>query len=137
MRIFLTAGVFIAALSFASQPAMAAMCGPSADVVTVANRTVYNWNATIGKGKLKIDKTYIQSLAILGTYAEVSLDFPQGPIFQYWIKKSGNWTYAGDNKAPNGWPASVAPKLDKMSSQRSNGSNQCANPNWKNRSSMG
>jgi hypothetical protein len=136
MRIFLTAGVFIAALSFASQPAMAAMCGPSGDVVTVANRTVYNWNHTVGMGKLKIDKTYIASIAILGTYAEVNLDFPQGPIFQYWIEKSGNWTLAG-GQAPKGWPASIAPKLDKMSGLTSAGGKKCLNPTWKNRSSSG
>jgi hypothetical protein len=136
MRIFITAGAFIAALSFVSGPAMAAMCGPSGDVVAVANRTVYNWNATVGKGRLKIDKTYIMSIAILGTYAEVNLDFPQGPIFQFWIKKSGNWTYAGQ-QAPKGWPASIATKLDKMSGETSTGGKQCINPNWKNRSSSG
>ena len=136
MRTFLTAGVFIAALSFASGPAMAAMCGPSGDVVTVANRTVYNWNATPGKSRMKIDKTYIASIAVLGTYAEVNLDFPQGPLFQYWITKSGNWTLAG-NQAPKGWPSSIAPKLDRMSGLTSAGGKQCLNPNWKNRSSAG
>jgi len=136
MRVFLTAGVFTAALSFAFQPAMAAMCGPSADVVTVANRTVYNYNAKLSKGGNKIDKTYIASIAVLGTYAEVNLDFPQGPIFQYWIKKSGNWTLAG-NQAPKGWPASTARKLDKMSALTSVGGKQCINPTWKNRSSSG
>lgn len=136
MRTFLIAGAFVVALSFVPRPAMAAMCGPSRDVATVANRTVYNWNANIAKGKLKIDKTYIASIAIAGTYAEVNLDFPQGPIFQYWIKKSGNWTLAG-TQAPKGWPPSIAPKLDKMSGLTSAGGKRCINPNWKNRSSSG
>ncbi len=136
MRILLTAGLFAVAMSFIPRPAMAAMCGPSGDVAVVANRTVYNFNATRGKGTKLIDKTYIMSIAILGTYAEVNLDFPGGPIFQFWIKKSGNWTYAGQ-QAPKGWPASVAAKLNKMSGETSNGSKQCINPSWKNRSSMG
>ncbi len=136
MRIFLLAGAFVVALSFVPRPANAAMCGSSVDVAAVATRTVYNWNATMGKGKLKIDKTYIASIAILRTYAEVNLDFPQGPIFQYWIKKSGNWTLAGGH-APKGWPASIAPKLDTMSALTSAGGKQCMNPSWKNRSSSG
>jgi hypothetical protein len=136
MRTLLIAGAFVVALSFIPQPAAAAMCGPSGDIATVANRTVYNWNATVGKGRLKIDKTYIMSLAILGTYAEVNLDFPQGPIFQYWIKKSGNWSLAA-SQAPKGWPANVATKLDKMSGETSTGGKQCINPSWKNRSSSG
>jgi hypothetical protein len=137
MRILLTAGIFAVALLFIPQPALATMCGPSGDVATVANRSVYTWNAAAaGKGGLKIDKTYIMSLAILGTYAEVNLDFPQGPIFQFWIKKSGNWTYAG-RQAPKGWPATVGAKLDKMSGETSAGGKQCMNPNWKNRSSSG
>ncbi len=136
MRTFLIAGAFVVALSFIPKPAAAAMCGPSRDVATVATRTVYNYNAKLGKGGTKIDKTYIMSIAILGTYAEVNLDFPQGPIFQYWIKKSGNWTLAG-SQAPKGWPASIATKLDKMSGETSSGSKQCINPNWKNRSSSG
>ena len=136
MRILLMAGAFAVAALFVPRPAVAAMCGPSGDVAVVATRTVYNYNATARKGSTKIDKTYIVSIAILSTYAEVSLDFPGGPMWQYWIKKSGNWTFAG-LQAPKGWPASVAPKLDKMSSLRSNSSNQCTNPNWKNRSSSG
>ncbi len=136
MRTFLIAGAFVVALSFVPRPAMAAMCGPSADVVTIANRTVYNYNAKLRKGATKIDKTYIMSIAILGTYAEVNLDFPQGPIFQYWIKKSGNWAMAG-YPAPKGWPASMATKLDKMSGLTSAGGKQCVNPSWKNRSSSG
>ncbi|HET9392807.1 MAG TPA: hypothetical protein VFO29_04690 [Candidatus Rubrimentiphilum sp.] len=137
MRILLTAGAFAVAALFIPQPALAAMCGSPGDVTAVATRTVYNYNATAAKGATKIDKTYIASIAILTTYAEVSLDFPAGPIWQYWIKKSGNWTYAGMLQAPKGWPTSVAPKLDKMSMFRSNGTNQCQNPNWKNRSSSG
>jgi len=136
MRILLTAGAFVVALSFVPRPAMAAMCGPSSDVAMIATRTVYNYNAKLSKGAKKIDKTYITSIAILGTYAEVNLDFPQGPIFQYWIKKSGNWTLSG-KQAPKGWPANIATKLDKMSGLTSTGGKQCMNPNWKNRSSSG
>lgn len=136
MRTFLIAGVFIAGVSFIPRPAIAAMCGPAGDVVTLANRAVYNYNAKVPNGGTKIDKTYITSIAVLGTYAEVNLDFPQGPIFQYWIKKSGNWVLAG-SQAPKGWPPSVAPKLDKMSGLTSTGGKQCINPNWKNRSSSG
>ena len=136
MRTLLVAGALVVAALFVPRPAEAAMCGSPGDVAAVATRTVYNYNATAGKGSSKIDKTYIVSIAILSTYAEVSLDFPGGPLWQYWIKKSGNWMFAG-SQAPKGWPASVAPKLDKMSSLRSNSSNQCINPNWKNRSSSG
>ncbi len=136
MRILFLAGALVVAASFIPRPAIAAMCGPSGDVAVIATRTVYNYNATAGKNSKKIDKTYIMSIAILGTYAEVNLDFPQGPIFQFWIEKSGNWTYAGQ-QAPKGWPASVAVKLNKMSGETSSGSKQCINPNWKNRSSSG
>jgi hypothetical protein len=136
MRTLLIAGAFVVAVSFSPRPAMAAMCGPSGDVAIIATRTVYNYNATRSKGTKPIDKTYIMSLAILGTNAEVNLDFAQGPIFQFWIKKSGNWTFAG-RQAPKGWPASIAPKLDKMSGETSTGGKQCINPNWKNRSSSG
>lgn len=136
MRILLAAAVFASALSFISQPAAAAMCGPSGDVASVASRTIAGFNAARGKRGTKIDKTYIMSIAVLGNYAEVNLDFPQGPIFEYWIKKSGNWILAG-NQAPKGWPASIAAKLDKMSGETSTGGKQCINPSWKNRSSSG
>jgi len=135
MRALFIAAVCVAALTLGPKPAMAAMCGPSGDVAAVANRTVVNFNAGPKRWK-KIDKTYIMQLAVDGAYAQVDLDFPQGPIFAFWIKKMGTWTYAGTS-APHGWPAGVAKKLAAMNTAGPNGAPTCANPNWINRSSSG
>lgn len=136
MRILLIVAFFAAAVSLNGKPALAAMCGPSSDVTHVENGTVGNFNAHLPSGMKKIDKTYIMQLAVVGVYAEVTLDFPKGPLFAFWIKKSGNWTYSGDH-APKGWPGPVTAKLTAMNGVGPNGKQLCANPKWINRSSSG
>jgi hypothetical protein len=135
MRILLTAGVFMLALSFIPRPAMAAMCGSSSDVAVVANRTIYNFNQSLHKGSKQIDKTYIMAVVVLGTYAQVDLSYA-GQMSDFWTKKSGNWTLAGTH-APTGWPASVRAKLTAMSNARANGSKHCTNPSFVPRGSGG
>lgn len=128
MRIFFTAGAFIAAVSFISQPAMAALCGPSSDVAAVEIGSVANFNANLPRGGKKINKTYVMAVVVLGVYAQVDISYA-GQMSDFWIKKSGNWTYAG-HFAPKGWPVSVRNKLAAMSNQRANGSKQCTNPQF-------
>lgn len=135
MRTFLLAGALVIATSLLARPAMAATCGPSADVAAVERGSVANFNSNLHKGWKKINNTYIMAAVVLGTYAQVDVSYA-GQMSYYWIKKSGNWTLAG-TQAPKGWPASVRAKLTAMGNARANGSKQCTNPTFVPRGSGG
>lgn len=138
MRIVFVAAILIAVLSLTPQIALAAMCGSSSDIAALEKAAIAYANHPLPTHvkMRKIDKTWIVSIAVLQHYAEVNVDYPNGPGFQYWTKNAGVWTFASA-LPPKNWPPAITAQLDSLSGLTGTGGKRCLNPSWINRSSSG